>query len=106
MKKHNIIAVLSASLVLLAGCSSPTREHIKEPVEPVVNEIPDNITITGEEMQGNEWYQEMCDEILQFKSTCIVHSRIGNQDVKKALAHLPSDHPEIFRHDSHRRLED
>ena len=96
MKSSKIIAFISASLVLLTGCSAPKKEHIKEPVEPVANEVPNDLTITGEEMASNEWYKEMCDEILQFKSTCIVHTRITNQDVKKALAHLPSDHPEIF----------
>lgn len=96
MKKSRIIAAVSATLILLTGCSSPNREHIKEPVEPVVNEVPNDLTITGAEMASNEWYQEMCNEILQFKSTCVVHTRITNQDVKKALAHLPSDHPEIF----------
>ena len=96
MRKHHIIAAMTASLVLLAGCSSPMKEHIEAPVEPEVNSVPNNLTITGEEMNSNEWYHEMCDEILQFKSTCIVHTHVTNEDVKKALAHLPSDHPEIF----------
>ncbi|MCQ2490573.1 MAG: hypothetical protein MJ079_03175 [Ruminococcus sp.] len=96
MRSTRLIAAAAASLFLLGGCSAPKKEHIKEPVEPVANEIPSDITITGEEMNGNEWYHEMCDEILQFKSSCIVSTHVTNQDVKKALAHLPSDHPEIF----------
>lgn len=95
MKTSRIFTAMTASLLLLTGCSAPTKEHIKEPVEPVTNTVPE-LTITGADMQANEWYHEMCDEILQFNSTCIVHTRITNQDVKKALAHLPSDHPEIF----------
>ena len=94
MKATRFFAVMTASLALLAGCSAPAREHIREPIEPVTNDIPE-LTITGADMQANEWYHEMCDEILQYKSTCIVHTRITNNDVKNALAHLPSDHPEI-----------
>ena len=95
MRTSKLFAAMTASLLLLAGCSAPAKEHIKAPVEPVTNDIPE-LTITGAEMNANEWYQEMCDEILQFKCNCVVHSHITNQDVKKALAHLPSDHPEIF----------
>jgi len=89
------LAIASASLLLLTGCSAPGKEHIEAPVEPVVNDVPE-LTITGAAMAANPWYQEMCDQILQFRSSCIVTTRISNNDVKDALAHLPSDHPEIF----------
>ena len=95
MRFSKIIAVAAASLMFLAGCSSPGKEHIEPPVEPVVNDVPE-LTITGAAMAANPWYTEMCDQILQFKSSCIVTTRISNDDVKEALAHLPSDHPEIF----------
>ena len=89
------LAIASASLLLLTGCSAPGKEHIEAPVEPVVNDVPE-LTITGAAMAANPWYQEMCDQILQFRSSCVVTTRISNNDVKDALAHLPSDHPEIF----------
>lgn len=82
--------------MLLTGCSSPAQaSRITPPVEPEANELP-GITETGEEMSNNLWYQEMCEEILQYKTTCVVSERVSNKDVKKALAQLPNDYPEIF----------
>ena len=56
MRTSKLFAAMTASLLLLAGCSAPAKEHIKAPVEPVTNDIPE-LTITGAEMNANEWYQ-------------------------------------------------
>lgn len=97
MKKLKLISAACAAVMLLCGCSSPiSKEEIEPPEMPEANEVPDNITITGAEMQESLWYQEMCAEILNYEYHCKVSERVTNQDVKKALAQLPNDYPEVF----------
>ncbi len=97
MKKLKLISAVCAAVMLLCGCSSPiSKEEIEPPEMPEANEVPDNITITGAEMQESLWYQEMCAEILNYEYHCKVSERVTNQDVKKALAQLPNDYPEVF----------
>ena len=93
-KKLIFPALISA--LLLTGCSAPAvQSSITLPEEPVTNDLPE-ITLTGEEMAQTAWYQELCGEILQYQTSCIVSDHVTNKDVKKALAQLPNDHPEIF----------
>ncbi len=87
------------SLLVISGCGSSffkyEKYEIDEPVEPVIRSIPE-IECVVDEMTGNEWYSEMCSQVMEFKTSCTVNSRIGDRDVYKALIQLHNDYPEVF----------
>lgn len=82
--------------MFITGCSVPVmKNEIEEPVEPVIRSMPE-IECVSEEMHENEWYSEMCSQLMDFGASCIVNTRISDRDVNKALTQLHNDYPEIF----------
>ncbi|MCM1132309.1 MAG: hypothetical protein NC340_02445 [Ruminococcus flavefaciens] len=92
MKKS--VALLA--VLTLTGCYIPSETYeIEAPVAPVSRNKPD-VECTAEELHGSDWYADMCSQLMEFKTTCIVDDRVKNRDVEKALSQLSTDYPEIF----------
>lgn len=89
-------AVALCMVLTLTGCYTPFESYeIEEPAEPTSYKKPD-VICTAEEMHNNEWYADMCSQLMEFKSSCVVSERIKTRDVGKALLQLNNDYPEIF----------
>lgn len=102
MKFIKLMAAATAMSVL-SGCSVlssitdnlvPTNE-IEPPVAPVANEMP-NIQCVRDEVQGWDWYEMLCLNLQIGERKTIVHDKVRNDDIKKVLAQIDTDYPQIF----------
>ena len=101
MKFIKLMAAATAMSVL-SGCSVlssitdnlvPTNE-IEPPVAPVANEMP-NIQCVRDEVQGWDWYEMLCLNLQIGERKTIVHDKVRNDDIKKVLAQIDTDYPQI-----------
>ncbi|MDE6783976.1 MAG: hypothetical protein K2J26_01165 [Ruminococcus sp.] len=99
MGKSRIIPV-TAAVLILSGCTDfyeveNLSDSIEPPVKPVQNTMPE-VKCVADEIHDTEWYWIMCDAFKEGRKKAVVPVKVKNGDVKKALAVIDMDYPEIF----------
>lgn len=100
MGKLRLISAAAAAVLLLSGCMDfysveNSSNSIEPPVEPVQNNMPE-VKCVADEIHDTEWYWIMCSAFSEGKKKAVVPAKVKNGDVKKALAVITMDYPEIF----------
>lgn len=83
-------------LSFITGCGTAViKNEIEEPEKPAAR-VKTETECISEEMHANEWYSELCGQLMDFETSCVVDKKVSDRDVNKALVQLYSDFPEIF----------
>lgn len=86
------------AVLMLTGCYVPMpfeKYEITAPIEPELHTMP-AIECVADEMHRNEWYSEMCSQLMELRTSCTVSERMKTKEIGNALLQMKNDYPEFF----------